>query len=204
MSTNLDPRIDAYIAKSADFARPILRHLRALVHRACPDVEETIKWGMPFFTHRGGILCNMAAFKAHCAFGFWNRAMRRVIGDEARADSAMGSFGRIASRADLPPDKDIVRWMRAAVKLNGAATSALPAKPKRVAKARAMPADLAAALKQDRRAATAFARFSPSHRNEYIEWITEAKRPATRRRRLETTLEWLAEGKSRNWQYERR
>src|SRR6187402_3013263 len=94
-----DPRIDAYIAKSAAFAQPILVRLRELVHAACPDVEESIKWGMPHFLHGGKLLCGMAAFKAHCAFGFWQG--RAVLGEEAD-DAAMGQLGRITTLAQLP------------------------------------------------------------------------------------------------------
>lgn len=173
------------------------------MHRAVPDAAETIKWSMPFFTLDGTNLCLMAAFKAHATFGFW----RRDITDEfekhhANAD-AMGAAGRIASLADLPPDKTIVGFLQKAAERTRAG---LPARPKRqIAPRRPLrvPADLAAALKKNRRAAAAWAAFSYSHRKEYLEWITEAKRPETRARRLATTLEWLAAGKARNWKHER-
>jgi len=200
MKTSTDPRVDAYIAKSAGFAQPILRHLRALVHQACPTAEETIKWGMPSFTHHG-ILCGMAGFKAHCTFGFWRRGMTEVIGrDGGKAEQAMGSLGRITRLADLPGDRAMLGYIRQAAKLNEAGGPARPKpKPK---KALAVPADLAGALKKNAAAAKTFADFSPSARREYIEWITEAKRPSTRQQRLATTLEWLAAGKKRNWKYE--
>jgi len=199
MKQSTDPRVDAYIAKSAGFARPILRHLRALVHAACPAAQETIKWGMPSFTHHG-ILCGMAAFKAHSTFGFWRRGMTAVIGrDGAKAKQAMGSLGRITSLADLPDDRSMLRYIRQAAKLNEAGGPARP-KPK-PRPALPVPADLAAALSKNAKAAKTFANFTPSPRREYIEWITEAKRPGTRAKRLATTVQWLAAGKARNWKY---
>ncbi|HVS52218.1 MAG TPA: YdeI/OmpD-associated family protein [Opitutaceae bacterium] len=198
-----DPRIDDYIAKSAEFAPPILRRLRAVVHAACPEVEETIKWGMPSFLYRGKILCGIAAFKAHCTFGFWHRGMEQLIVQEIgpRAKTAMGLLGRIERCEDLPNDDDLRRFLRRAMKLiDSGAPARLPRRaPRPEAK---VPADLAAALRKNKKAGAAFAAFAPSHRREYIEWITEAKRAETRAKRLATTLEWLAAGKSRNWKYE--
>ena len=200
---NTDARIDAYIAKSASFARPVLSHLRALVHEACPDVEETMKWSMPSFLHEGRILCGMAAFKGHCTFGFWHKGMVEVLGkDAAKGGTAMGSFGRITAMDDLPKEKVLLRYIREAVKL-GASDEPARTKPERKpAGPVAVPADLEKALKGNAAAASTFRSLSPSHRKEYVEWITEAKRDETRRKRLATTLEWLAEGKSRNWKYE--
>jgi len=203
-STPRDPRIDAYIDRAAVFARPILGELRDLVHRAVPEVEETIKWDMPCFCHAGQILCHMAAFKAHCAFGFWHHGMVAVLGETgAKADGAMGSFGRITARADLPAGPVLVRFIRAARKLvdDGAPARPRP-KRKRPACELPIPPDLADALRGRPAAARTLAAFPPSHRKDYIEWITAAKRPETRARRIATTLAWLAEGKSRNWKYE--
>jgi uncharacterized protein YdeI (YjbR/CyaY-like superfamily) len=205
MSGKTDPRVDAYIAKSAPFAQPILKHLRALVHRGCPDATETIKWSMPFFEYSGTLLCSMAAFKAHCAFGFWHQGMQPVLKqDGIDGESAMGGFGRIASIGDLPHEKRMLRYIQEAAKLNasGAPARSRPAsdKPKKTVR---VPADLESALEKNQAAAETFAKFSPSHRREYIEWITEAKRDETRQKRLATTLEWLAQGRSRNWKYER-
>jgi uncharacterized protein YdeI (YjbR/CyaY-like superfamily) len=201
---NTDARIDAYIAKSASFAQPILSHLRALVHVACPRVEETMKWSMPSFLHEGRILCGMAAFKEHCTFGFWHKGMVEVLGmDAAKGANAMGSFGRISAIADLPKEKVLLRYLREAVKLGASDEPARPKPARKSAEPVAVPADLAKALKQNATAASTFRSLSPSHRKEYVEWITEAKRDETRRRRLATTLEWLAEGKSRNWKYEK-
>ncbi len=204
MSALRDARIDAYLTRAAPFAQPILQELRELVHQAVPEVEETIKWGMPSFCYGGQILCGMAAFKAHCTFGFWHHGMAAVLGDKGgQAATAMGSFGRIAARKDLPRAAVLVRFIRAARKLvdDGVPARPRPAKKKKAAEA-AVPADLLAALRDQPAAARTFAAFPPSHRKEYVEWITEAKRPETRARRLATTLDWLAAGKSRNWKYE--
>jgi uncharacterized protein YdeI (YjbR/CyaY-like superfamily) len=196
-----DRRVDAYIKQAAPFSQPILRHLRAHVHRGCPEVEEAIKWGMPAFLYRGKILCGMAAFKAHATFGFWHQDVRRLLEKELgnKAD-AMGGFGRITAVQDLPPDRDLQRYIRTAVQCED---SGAPRQEKPKARpAPAVPPDLAAALKKNRKAATTFENFAPSHRREYIEWITGAKREATRAQRLATTLAWLAEGKSRHWKYQ--
>lgn len=197
-----DPRVDAYIAKAAPFAQPILVHLRALVHATCPEVEETIKWGMPFFAYRG-TLCHMAAFQRHCAFGFWK--WKQIVGADA-PESAMGQFGRIEKAADLPPKKTVVACLKKAMALNEAGVPAAKRTRKAPKPEAEVPAELAAALasKKHAKARKTFDAFSPSHRREYIEWIAEAKRDETRAKRVATTLEWLAEGKPRNWKYEAR
>lgn len=203
MSTPRDPRIDAFIAKSADFAKPILTRLRAAVHEACPQATETIKWGMPHFEHAGAILCMMAAFKQHCAFGFWHQGMEKIAGPHrASPEEAMGSLGRITRLEDLPSDAVLKRLVRAAAKLNESGAPARPSRPKGSAKELPVPADLAAALKKNAAAAKTFAAFPPGKRKDYIEWITEAKREATRTSRLATAVLWIAEGKARNWKYE--
>jgi uncharacterized protein YdeI (YjbR/CyaY-like superfamily) len=194
------PLIDAYIEKAAPFARPILLHLRTRIHAACPNVEETLKWSMPAFLYQGKILCGMAAFKQHCTFGFWHSEMNKMPNAENSGD-AMGQFGRITGIEQLPKPASIKRLVRQAMKLiDDGVTSTVQRKPKPAVET---PDDLAAALRKNAKARAAFERFSPSHRREYIEWIIEAKRPETRSRRLATTLEWLAEGKPRNWKYDR-
>lgn len=194
-----DPRIDAYIARQADFARPILEYLREAVHEACPGAEETLKWGAPSFVHAGGILCMMAAFKQHASFGYWKEAL--VVGEDP-AREGMGSYGRLASLKDLPPRKTLLAHIRKAAKVNEAgAKTPGPRKataPKPPAEA---PADLLAALKRNAKARKTFEAFAPSHRREYIEWITEAKRAETREKRIAQAVEWMAEGKPRNWKY---
>lgn len=193
-----DPRVDAYIANSAEFAQPILKRLRATVHGACPDVKEDIKWGMPHFVYKG-VLCHMAAFKAHCAFGIWHSG--EVLG-AARADGAMGSFGRITRLADLPPKPTLVRYLKKAKALKDTTVVARrPARPHK--RPPRTPADLAAALARNAGARTAFDAMSPSHKREYIEWITGAKREDTRKRRVAMAASSIAEGKSHNWRYER-
>jgi uncharacterized protein YdeI (YjbR/CyaY-like superfamily) len=196
-----DPRIDAYIEKSADFAKPVLNRIRKLVHAACPEVEEAMKWSRPHFIYRG-MFCSMSAFKQHCAFGFWHPLMRESIEGRGSHD-ASGQFGRITSLADLPKDAEIKRLVKVAMQLNENGAKR-PAKPKpSTPKVVAVPQDLAAALKKNAAARSTFEDFSPSCKNEYVEWITEAKREETRAKRLATTIEWLAEGKRRNWKYEK-
>lgn len=195
-----DPRIDAYIAKSPDFARPILEHLRAVIQEGCPETVETIKWGMPSFLHHGRILCGIAAFKQHCVLGFWSG--RGLVGNEDRRDDAMGQFGRIASLKDLPSKKVLVGYVKQAMKL-GEERAAAPPTPRKPPKpAPATPDDLAVALKKNRKAAATYEAFSPSCKREYVEWITEAKRAETRASRLAQAVEWMAEGKQRNWKYQ--
>ncbi|HSD17840.1 MAG TPA: YdeI/OmpD-associated family protein [Thermomonas sp.] len=194
-----DPRIDAYIEHAAPFARPILAHARALVHRACPQVEETIKWGMPTFMHAGAILCGMAAFKQHASFGYWKHAL--VVG-EGEPQTGMGSYGKMSSLQDLPADKVLLAHLRKAMKLNEDGVKA-PSNRKVTAKPPAeTPPELLAALKKNKPAQATFDAFPPGCKREYIEWIVEAKREETRAKRLAQAVEWLAEGKRRNWKYE--
>jgi len=197
-----DPRIDAYIAQAAPFAGPILKHLRTIVHAGCPEVVETMKWSMPHFDYYG-VLCGMGAFKTHCTFGFWKGSLI-VGGDPSAEREAMGQFGRITELSDLPSEKVLLGYVRKAAALNKAGVKK-PAAAK--AKAKPAPLDLpdyfVAALRQHQQARTTFENLSYSCRKEYVEWLTEAKREATREQRLATTLEWLAEGRSRNWKYAR-
>ena len=191
-----DPRTDAYIAKSAKFAQPILKHLRKLVHEGCPDVVETVKWSMPHFDYKG-VLCGMAAFKEHCTFGFWNRALK-IPGKEG----AMGQFGSVKSLSDLPADKVLVGFVKEAARLNETGQKVGPIRRER--KPLPVPPELRAALKKNKAALAHFEDFSPSHRREYNEWIGEAKRDETRAQRAETAIGWIAEGKPRNWKYMRK
>lgn len=196
---NRDTRIDAYIEKSADFARPILEHLRAVVHEACPDVEETIKWGFPHFMYHG-MLCGMASFKQHCTFGFWKaKQMSELSG---KPDTAMGDFGRITKLKDLPGKAELKRLVKQAMTLNTAPALAPAPKPKRSPKPELIAPDIfLKALGKNNKAKTTFDNFSPSHRREYIEWILEAKREETVKKRIEASIEMLSEGKPRHWKY---
>jgi uncharacterized protein YdeI (YjbR/CyaY-like superfamily) len=194
-----DPRIDAYIATAADFAKPILTHLRDVVHAACPDVEETMKWSAPHFDYQAEMMCAMAAFKQHCAFGFWKGAL--VIG-KGKKDESAGSIGRITAVSDLPSRKVLTGYIKKAMQLNDAGIK-VP-RPKRPAKKPLpTPPDLARELKRNQAAAAAWGGFSPSCRREYVEWLVEAKTEETRARRRETAVGWIAAGKSRNWKYQK-
>lgn len=198
-----DPRVDAYIARSAAFARPILNHLRKLVHQACPEVEETIKWSFPTFMYKG-MLCGTAAFKAHATFGFWKGTLIPGLerNNKAPEEGGMGQFGRITTLADLPKDSVILGYIKSAMKLNEQGIK-VPRKPTpKGPRALDVPDYLSSALKKNKKAAATFDGFSWSHRKEYVEWLTEAKGEDTRKRRLETTVQWLSEGKARNWKYE--
>lgn len=191
-----DPKVDAYIESRAEFARPVLSWLRERFHAALPQVEETIKWSHPFFTLGGRPFANMAAFKAHASFGFWNRQ-----GNETgREGEAMGQFGRIESLSDLPGEAEIEQLIReAAARLDASA----PARPRAAPKAEAeVPPQLAEALAGDAAAAATFNGFPPSCRREYCEWIAQAKRPETRAKRVTEAVAWMREGKRRNWKYE--
>ena len=190
-----DPRIDAYIAKAQPFAQPVLTHLRALVHKALPGIDETIKWGMPHFVYNGKNLAGIAAFKAHAAF---------VIHGEGRQGDGMGQYGKIASMSDLPSDADLIAKLleaKARVDTGGSAMkrNAAPKAPKAEIP---MPDDFAAELAKLQGARERFDGWAPSHRREYLEWITEAKRTETRAKRIAQAGEWIAEGKKRNWKYE--
>jgi len=197
-----DSRVDAYIAKSADFAKPILTHIRELVHQGCPEVEEAMKWSMPFFMYKG-MFCHMASFKTHCSLGFWKSAL--VTGKDSSSSGedkdGMGQFGRITSLKDLPGNKKMLGYIKEAKRLNDEGIQK-PSKPKPKGPQKlALPAELTAALKKNEKASATFEGFSYSHKKEYVEWITEAKREETRAQRLATTMAWLAEGKPRHWKY---
>jgi uncharacterized protein YdeI (YjbR/CyaY-like superfamily) len=194
---NRDRRIDAYIAKSAEFARPILVRLREIVHEGCPEVVETVKWSHPSFEYKG-IFCGMAAFKQHCAFGFWKHEL--VVGDEPRMKEAMGSFGRLKSMEDLPSKALLLRYIKKAKQLNDDGVKVVRAKT-RPKKSVPMHPKLKAALNKQKGALVNFEAFSPAQQREYLEWIAEAKAEATRERRIAQAVEWIAEGKLRNWKY---
>ncbi len=201
-----DKRIDAYIAKSAEFAKPVLEHLRKLIHKACPDVTETIKWGMPSFEYKGPFV-GFAAFKKHAVLGFWKAALMKdsevLTGKDTKG--AMGNLGRIESIEDLPKDAVLTKWIKEAMKLNDKGVKLIRSeKPKHERREYKMPAYFQKELNRNKKAKATFENFSPSHKREYLEWIVEAKTEETRNKRMETALEWLCEGKSRNWKYQRK
>ncbi|MBW8808605.1 MAG: YdeI/OmpD-associated family protein [Lysobacter sp.] len=215
-----DPRIDAYIAQAAPFAQPILEHLRAVIHAACPQVEETIKWGMPSFVYGGKILCGMGAFKQHATFGFWQGASV-VSASAERSREAMGQFGRLTQVGDLPGKRELSKLLKQAMALIDAGgkktagkkaasktpASQAPASESPASKSRApkppvvIPDDLAVAFKKNPRARATYAAFPPSQQREYVEWIESAKREQTRSGRVAQAVEWMAQGKIRNWKY---
>ena len=194
-----DPRIDAYIKRAKPFARPILIHLRKVVHNAVPGVQETMKWSSPHFDYKG-MFCGFAAFKEHVAFGFWKSALLKehLPGDGGMAMA--GQFGRITSLDDLPSDKELTKILKIARKLNDDEIKAPPFRkgPRPALKA---PADLLSALAKNKKAKATFDNFPPGQRREYISWVLEAKQAATRESRIKTAVEWMAEGKIRNWKY---
>jgi uncharacterized protein YdeI (YjbR/CyaY-like superfamily) len=193
-----DPRIDAYIAGRAEFARPILEHIRRVLHEAGPELDETIKWGMPHFTYTGRIFAGMAAFKAHAAFGLWQAST--ALGDTGQERDAMGQFGRLTSIDDLPPEEELKEIVRRGAAVAEQGPKPRPKKPPKPELP--TPDDLRAALDARPEAAATFDGFPPSCRRDYVEWVTEAKRPETRAKRVAQSVEWLAEGKRRNWKYE--
>ncbi len=197
-----DPRVDAYIEQVADFAKPILIHLRDQVHKACPDVEETMKWSRPHFMYKG-LLCGMSAFKEHCAFGFWKSSLIVEKGQPGNNDEkGMGQFGKITKLSDLPSSKVLSGYIKTAMKLNEEGVpSPAQSKPKAPPRELIVPDILTRALQANKKAKTTFETFSTTNKREYVEWITEAKTEATRTKRLETAIEWMAEGKPRNWKY---
>jgi uncharacterized protein YdeI (YjbR/CyaY-like superfamily) len=199
-----DPRVDTYLAEAEPFAQPILRRLRKLVRQGCPQVEETLKWNMPAYVLGKKILLITPSFKAHCRCVFWSPVVQSLIRRElGRTGRGLELLGRITGVADLPPDRLLLRYIRAAVEQTVPGTKAPVERKTPAPRAPRPPPDLVAALKTNATAARTFANFSPSCRREYMGWITEAKRPETRAKRLATTVQWLAQGKRRNWKHER-
>ncbi|GAB2826021.1 YdeI/OmpD-associated family protein [Ferruginibacter profundus] len=194
--------VDAYIAKSADFAKPILNHIRELVHKTCPDAEEKMKWSMPFFDYKGEMLCHMAAFKQHAVMSFWKASLMKdpVLMANAQSEISMGHLGRLTSMKDLPSDKKIAAWIKEAMALNDKGIKV--AKPKPAEKKELVVPDyFIKAIAKNKKAKQVFDAFAYSHRKEYVQWITEAKTEETRNKRMASAIEMMAEGKSRNWKY---
>ena len=205
MARKKDSRFDAYIAKAAPFSRPILKHLRKVVHAACPGVTETIKWGHPSFDYKGP-MAGMAAFKEHCTFGFWKHGLvAKKLGKlPQREGTAWGTFGRITSVKDLPAETSLIRFVKIAAELNDQGVKVTRKVTPKSERSVEVPEDLTAALIGNQKALASFDTFSYSKKKDYVEWLNEAKTDATRKKRLETAVDWIAQGKGRNWKYERK
>lgn len=198
--------IDSYIAKSAAFAKPVLTHIRELVHKACPELEEKMKWSFPHFDYKGEMMCSMAAFMQHAVFGFWKAALMKdkVLLENARSEVSMGHLGKLTSLKDLPSDKKMTAWIKEAMKLNDEGIK-LPSKPKSTEKKELVVPDyFGQALAKNKKAKQVFDNFSYSNKKDYVEWLTGAKSEETRNNRMATALEWLAEGKTRHWKYQKK
>jgi uncharacterized protein YdeI (YjbR/CyaY-like superfamily) len=203
-----NPKVDLYIAQAKPFAKPILNHLRELVHQACPGVQETMKWSRPFFEYKGVILGNMSAFNAHCSFGFWGQEIGAVL-HEAKVlqEDGMGSLGKIATLEDLPAKKQMLQWLKQAKTFidNGQYTSPIAARNKVVKAPKPQlptPPEFTEALRSHPKAAQTFQSFAPSCQREYLEWFADAKLQATKEKRIAQAIEWLNEGKQRHWKYQ--
>lgn len=193
-----DPGVDAYIQNSAPFAQPILKHIRELMHKGCPDLTETIKWGMPHFEYHG-VIGSMAAFKEHAVFGFWKQDLIPGMKQYIKEKEAMGSWGRITSLAGIPPDKDIIEFVRTAAKLNEEGVKSPRKAPKPVVVN--MPDDFMQAIRANKKALETYEKFSPSNKRDYADWINDAKSEETRSERMKTAVQWMSEGKPRMWKY---
>lgn len=198
-----DKRVDAYIAKSADFAKPILMHIRELVHKAVPDIEETMKWSFPHFVYKGGTICSMASFKEHCAFGFWKASLMSDPDGilETSEKNSMGHLGKILSMEHLPKDRILLKYIKEAAELNAKGIK-VPSKPKSTVKKELdIPDYFMKELKKNKKALKTFENFNYTNKKEYVEWVTGAKNEETRINRMATAIEWMAEGKIRHWKY---
>ncbi|MCX7875159.1 MAG: YdeI/OmpD-associated family protein [Melioribacteraceae bacterium] len=201
--SNKDPRIDKFIANANDFAKPILEHFRELVHKTHPEISETLKWGMPAFEYKGTI-CMMAAFKNHCAIIFPKAELMKdkSLIENAKSEEAMGHLRKITSLKDLPSDKKLKSYIKESIRLNETGIK-VPSKKKVEKKEIVIPDYFIKELKKNKKAFQIFNDFSFSHQKEYIDWITDAKKEETRNKRIKTAIEWISEGKSRNWKYEK-
>lgn len=202
--SHYDPRIDNYIMKSAEFAIPILDFWREMVHIACPDVKETMKWSMPFFEYNNYNVCNMAAFKYHCAFHFWLASKmedRDKVFRQGDDSNAMGQLGKIKTLEDLPSEEQIIRLIQEAMSLIDQGVRITKDPIAKVLAEVVVPDYFKAEIEQDELAMETFKKFSASQQKEYVNWVTEAKSEATRQKRMTQAVEWMAEGKTRNWKY---
>lgn len=195
---NTNPKVDEYIKNAAPFAQPILKHVRELMHKGCPDLTETIKWGMPHFEYHG-VIASMAAFKEHAVFGFWKQDLIPGMKQYIKEKEAMGSWGRITSLEGIPPDNDIIEFVKVAAKLNEEGIKSPRKAPKPVVVN--MPDDFMNEIKKNKKALETYENFSPSNKRDYADWINTAKSEETRNERMKTAIEWMSEGKPRMWKY---
>lgn len=198
------PKVDEYIEKSPDFAKPILNYLRETIHEVCPDAEEAIKWKFPTFMYKGKILCSMTSFKQYCSLGFWLHGEMKTLQeiDSTAEKSSMFSLGKLTKMEDLPSKPQLKKAILEAMELTEMGVTMKRAAPTKTETE--VPDYFKEALQQNEKALEVFENKSPSFRKEYIMWITEAKTEATRNKRMEQSLEWIAEGKGRNWKYEKK
>ena len=195
-------RVDEYIKNAPDFARPIMEKIRKAFHKGCPECEEAIKWGCPYFMYKG-MLGGMASFKGHVSMGFWRS--KEMDDPEKLFDTGTGAKASMCNAhfhnlKEVPTQKILAEYVKRAAKLQDTEAPKKKATKKKISTR--IPADLAELFKKHKKAKTVFEGFAPSHKRDYIEWITEAKRDATRQKRLKTTIEWLSEGKQRHWKYQ--
>jgi uncharacterized protein YdeI (YjbR/CyaY-like superfamily) len=199
----VNPQIDDYIAKAQPFAQPILTHIRMLVHKACPQVEEKMKWSFPHFDYKGEMMCSMAAFKQHCAFNLWKASIMNdpKLIENAKTEQSMGHLGKLCSLKDLPADKQMIAYVKEAMQLNEKGVKIKKDKPAPVAVMQ-VPDYFAKALAKNKMAKAHFENFTPGAKKEYIVWLTDAKSEDIRNKRMADALEWISQGKKRNWKYE--
>ncbi|SEW41674.1 Uncharacterized conserved protein YdeI, YjbR/CyaY-like superfamily, DUF1801 family [Chryseobacterium wanjuense] len=199
-----DTKVDEYIEKSPDFAKPILQYLRETIHEVCPDAEEAIKWKFPTFMYKGKILCSITSFKQYCSMGFWLHGEMKTIKElETNAEkSSMFSLGKITKMEDLPAKPLLKKAILEAMELTDMGVTMKKAVPSKTETP--IPDYFKEVLQHNKKAWEVFEKGSPSFRKEYINWITEAKTEATRNKRMEQAIEWISEGKGRNWKYEKK
>ena len=199
-----NPLVDEYIEKSPDFSKPILNQIREVVHECYPDMEEAIKWKFPTFMYKGKILCSMVSFKAYCSMGFWlhdeMKTLKNLDTDVEKTN--MFSLGKITKLEDLPSKPQLKKIILEAMELTDMGVKLKKAAPTKTETA--VPGEFQNVLNQNKKALEVFQKYSPSFRKEYINWIIEAKTEITRNKRMEQAIEWISEGKGRNWKYEKK
>jgi len=198
-----EPEVDAYAEGVEAFAKPILAHLRGLIRATCPEVVETLKWGIPHFDYRGEMMCIFAAYRSHCAFSFWKSALMSDPRLKASIDlpASKRFMGKLRSLADLPVDAELTAWIREAMLLNEQGAKVAPRKTSAAPKIVVAPPAFVERLAASPSVKAMFESKSASFQKEYNVWIAEAKTEATRDKRINEALAWIAEGKGRFWKY---